>query len=160
MKNKLDMLMNGLTIKTKNEYVHCIDCPYVINQAKDIFCLKLGGLVGLCGHCGEGVEDIMKKKNAQRPQKLNKYYRKKKYKQHLERLADTGRYFPCGAYRVDADGYWVDDPNQTVYIKREYRGRISSTLKKIGNRQVRRYKGYIPNNGGYKKVFDFWWELY
>lgn len=140
----------------KSIYVVCVGCPYITNNNR---CLKIGGVIGICGHCGEGAEDQMVRNTGQRPRKLYKYYRKKKYKRRLERLADASGYYPCGAYRVGCDGYWVEHPEDTCYVKRCYRGRRSKYLKQVGNRRVRRYKGYIPNNGGYKKVFDFWWEL-
>ena len=50
------------------------------------------------------------------------------------------------------------------YVMRNYneRGRhkVSSSLKRDCNRQVRRYKGEVPSYGGYRRVSDFWWTLW
>ena len=102
----------------------------------------------------------MEKPNIQKPKRLYKYYKKKKYKRRLERLANSAGCYPCGACRVNSEGCWVDDPQETVYIKRCYRSRRKSKfLKHLGNRKVRRYKGFIPSGSGYRKVFDYWLEL-
>ena len=51
----------------------------------------------------------------------------------------------------------VDD---AVYFRRDWRGSRSKIFKKVSNKKIRSYKGDIPKNGGYRKVFDFWWEIY
>jgi len=153
----------------------CRNCPYIRSEIKqlrsDLFtsdnsiidsfwCEKLGGIIGLCGYCGEEADNVAMSGNTRNPKKLSKRERDRKYKHRLAYLADNLWWGPSGACRIGHDNHYTNDPNNTKYIKRYYRGRRSPTLKKIGNKKVRRYKGYIPNNGGYKKIFDFWWELY
>ena len=161
----------------------CKDCPYIKDEYYRIrlknkstkceiivskcSCYKVGGEIGLFGCCNEEADnvwnDTWNNKHKRRPRKSNGYARKQSYKRHLANLADNARGYPAGAYRVGYDGWWTDDINETKYIKRSYRGnhgsRRSRYLKNVGNRRVRRYKEFVPNRGGYKKVFDFWWEL-
>ena len=154
----------------------CRLCPYIkdeFDEWEDILpmcddediiricnCEKLGHVINNLT-CGE--EDIKLVHNESRkPRKFNKYERKERYKKKLEHLADQASGYPSGAYRVGYDGWWTDDKNNTKYIKRCYRGNHGSKrsrhLKTIGNRRVRKQK-IVPSKGGYKKVFDFWWEL-
>ena len=49
---------------------------------------------------------------------------------------------------------------QKPYYQRIYRGQRSKWIKKQCNRSVRRYKGKIQNGGSYKKIDEFWWEMY
>lgn len=99
------------------------------------------------------------KSDYQRPRKCNAYKRKVKYKQYLKRLAKEGCDYPSPAVPVDCNGDYTDDPDDVKYIRREYRGRMSKFLKKIGNRKIRRYNGDISSGCEYKRLFDFWWEL-
>ena len=52
--------------------------------------------------------------------------------------------------------------SEFLYYKRLYRdnhkGGRYRFYKILANRYVRRYRGLIANKGGYKKVYDFWWE--
>lgn len=86
---------------------------------------------------------------------LNSYKRKIRYKQYLQRLADKKLRYPQPAYRIDQDGWYTDDPDKTKYVKREYRGSKSKTLKKISNKKIRRFSGEIPSGCSYKRLFDF-----
>lgn len=92
-------------------------------------------------------------------QQLNGYKRKVKYKQRLKRLAREACNYPSPAIPVDKNGDYTDDPEETKYIRREYRGKMSRFLKKIGNRKIRRYEGDISSGCAYRRLFDFWWEL-
>lgn len=62
------------------------------------------------------------------------------------------RYTPSGVYKKERDG--------KEYYKRYYRGKRSKYLKRLSNKAVRKYKGVISGKGGYKRLFDYWWELY
>ena len=159
-------------LKRKN-MKSCRYCPYIkeeynkINIIAECFCYKVGGKIRLFGCCNEEGDNVCEKlwnnKHKRRPRKSNGYERKQNYKRHLAYIADYSNGYPPGACRIGHDGWWTDDINETKYIKRCYRGnhgsRRSKYLKNVGNRRVRRYKEFIPNRGGYKKVFDFWWEL-
>lgn len=140
----------------------CSVCPYIIkyikdNNLKSCYCKKLGCRIKDGEPCEKEAEDV--KKNSRHPRKLNAYKRKVKYKKYLERLADEDPKYPSGAYRVGYDGYYTDNPNDTKYVKREWRGKRSKYLKRCSNRRIRRHKGEIPKRCGYRRVFDFWWEL-
>ena len=57
-----------------------------------------------------------------------------------------------------ASGVWFDD-DKNRFI-RYYRGKRSKYLKKLSNRKFRHMKNESLQNSQYKKVFDYWWELY
>lgn len=111
----------------------------------------------------------MAKQNKNKP-RLNKYERNKKYKQKLRRIADeTSNYVGGGAVRIGYDDKysWYDgnhiclDDECTKYIKRVYISEWSSKYhKRLSNRRVRRYKGYIPSGCWYQKLYDYWWEMF
>lgn len=48
-------------------------------------------------------------------------------------------------------------PNENAYLKRYYRDRGSTWLKNRSHRLARRQEVY---DSTYKKIFDYWWELY
>lgn len=77
------------------------------------------------------------KRSRDRNRRLSKLYNKTKYK-----------YF--GAY-------YDEDKNR--YIKCE-RTSLSKWHKKQSNRRLRRNKNLNYKNGQYKKIYDFWWELF
>ena len=135
------------------KYHECECCAY----RRHGYCIKIDGVINNYGCC-ERSEPIVSK-SYRNPRSLSGYKRKVKYKQYLERLADEARGYPCGAYRVSYDGSYTDDPDDTLYIRREYRGQRSAYIKNRSNRKIRRYNGDISSGGGYKKIFDYWWEL-
>lgn len=136
--------------------MECFDCPYFNT---DTYCEKLGSKIEEIGCCEEEEEKDMKPPDKNKQRKLNGYERDKKYKRKLERIADCDSGYPQGAYRVDSDRKWTDDPEKTLYVKREYRGKRSTYLKKQAAKRFRRYKKYVADGAGYRRVFDFWWEL-
>ena len=73
-------------------------------------------------------------------------------KRRLKKLSDLTR------HNYGGGGAWYNEEKKR-YI-RYYRGSRSKYLKKLGNRRVRRDRTRVLNNGEYRKVFDFWWELY
>ena len=83
----------------------------------------------------------------------------KKQKAKLQFLAERLSYWPSGAYKVEKDG--------KSWYRLYYRGSASSYLKKQAAKTYRRRvkqiiqnEDFIAEKGHYKKVFDFWWELY
>ena len=94
-----------------------------------------------------------------RRERDNKHKRKWKYKKKLEKMADRSSKYPYAAYRVDNNNHYTDNPEETKYVKRDYRSHISSYLKKLASRKFRRYKDDLSNGCAYKKLFDYWWEL-
>ena len=55
-------------------------------------------------------------------------------------------------------GVWFDE-EKNRYI-RNYRGKRSPFLKRQSNKKIRRDKDNIYQKNKYRRVFDFWWELY
>ena len=83
--------------------------------------------------------------------KMNALEKEKKNNERIYRINRT-RYCPSGIYLKERDGkQWY-----THY----YRGKRSKYLKRLSNRKIRKYKGEISGKGWYKKLFDYWWELY
>lgn len=83
----------------------------------------------------------------------------KKQKAKLQFLAERLSYWPSGAYKVEKDG--------KSWYKRYYRGSHSAYLKKQASKANRRYEkqlikneDHISSKSHYKRVFDYWWELY
>ena len=149
----------------------CKDCPYVHEdkELKNCWCDKLGCEIWLFGCCeGNKIKQPIK---SQKPKKLNKYERNKKYKRKLKRIANNPRRYPAGAYYVIdrsccwnlyQDYYnWVRENGK--YVKRCYRANhapgYSGWLKKQASKKFRRYNGELANGCAYKKLFDYWWEL-
>ena len=56
--------------------------------------------------------------------------------------------------------YCTDGPADGAYLKRLYRGGRSAYLKKYSAKKLRRVIDIPSGKSGYKKNFDFWWELY
>ena len=76
-----------------------------------------------------------------------------KYKKKLEVIANKMCYSPSGAYKVEKDG--------KAYYRRYYRGKTSQYLKRLSAKTNRRQIYDSPRERSYyRKVFDYWWELY
>ena len=76
----------------------------------------------------------------------------KRYRNRLEFLAEKSGYYPSGAYKVEKDG--------KEFYRRYYRGKRSQYLKRLSAKKNRRHLGRSQQRGYYRKVFDYWWELY
>ena len=69
--------------------------------------------------------------------------------------------YGSGYYPVGADGRYDDE--SPVYMKRMWRTQESKHIKQNCNRKLRRsnkLKNIVANRGEYKKLTEFWWELY
>lgn len=77
------------------------------------------------------------------------FFRKKEEKRRLRNLyyETKGRYGP-GAF-------WSDRKERFM---RWYGN--GKELRTIANRKVRRRKNELYNKGLYKKIYDYWWELF
>jgi hypothetical protein len=108
----------------------------------------------------------------ERLQKHKKKHEKRRkrdiaYKKHLKFLAENVPGYPSPVIYVDSiyiEGYRQKLPISKPYYKRLYRGNHtpsrSKYYKKYANHIVRKYKGDIHNGSQYKKIYDYWWELY
>ena len=94
----------------------------------------------------EVIEDFPVKNHSRRKRRKNSALKKIHYK----KIAEIGNY---------PSGYYFSDGR----LKKSSRGDNSKYLKNRSNRKIRRKPiNYDINNsarGGYKKEFDYWWEL-
>lgn len=143
----------------------CIYCPYYEYGLGGQYCDKVGGKTLLYGYCTDVYEypdDIHRHRSKKK--RKNKRERDLKYKNHVKFLAQTYPCYPPPAMPVNENGCWnFDDPIGTVYYRRTYKGNHKKNryafYKRYANRVVRRYKGEISNGCGYKKAFDYAWEV-
>ncbi len=52
--------------------------------------------------------------------------------------------------------YSVYDSDKSRYCRHYFGCRY---LKNLSNRRVRRYRGEIPGHNGYRKVYEYWWQI-
>ena len=80
----------------------------------------------------------------------------RKYKKHLKDIAENSNSYPSGAYSVDKE----TGEETVTYYKRGWRSKLSKYLKRVCNDKIRNNDDEtLYNNGEYKKLFDFWWNL-
>ena len=166
---RIENYIDGNNASSKIFYDHLSD--YEKNEiiSHECYCRKIDNNTGIY-HCIDSIEDNIIKSNKTKKKgerKLNKRGKKrirnKKYKKHLESLNNNLHHYPSPVYYKEetynkqTGKYGM---NEKPYYKRIYRGKCSSYHKKRSNKAIRRYKGEIGGKSGYKKIYDFWWELY
>ena len=141
------------------------------------WCEKTGGKVWWYGQCSDAhsptvmSNKVNKKRNNVNFIKHNSKISKKrerdwKHRNHAEKLARITEHRWSQAYYLKTKDWYIRDGYIEIieckkpYYQRIYRGQRSKWIKKQCNRSVRRYKGKIPNGGSYKKIDEFWWEMY
>lgn len=79
---------------------------------------------------------------------LNRYAKKQITKNRLQYLKQYGS--------------WWTVSNAKGYLRRCYvdENHITKKLKRHSNKKVRKYKYGLKNGNYYRKVFDYWWELF
>ena len=95
--------------------------------------------------------DLLDCSKSKRKPKLNRHTKKKITQYKLKRL----HRLLC--WNVVSG---VIEDGSVIFLKRYYRGKRSRYLKQQSNKKVRHYKGSIKNGGHYRRIFDYWWELY
>ena len=94
--------------------------------------------------------------------KSGRCYRRAMNRHKEQRLRSIIRrehwYYP---YRGYIDWDFVDGVWQEVgkYIKYPKNSNRQQYLKKQSSRRVRHYSCLPPKGNGYRRVFDYWWEL-
>lgn len=91
---------------------------------------------------------------------------KVEHRRRLEKLyGNAGDWYPCPVgWSAYAPFDWTN-PGSTrahaddAYLKRYYRSRYAKYARVMSNRKVRRTRN-VPQHCGYRRVFDFWWEIY
>lgn len=76
---------------------------------------------------------------------LNRYYKKQIDKHRLDKLVNYG--------------WWIVSTRKS-YKRRIYFSGRKGTIKHISNKKVRKYKGDIADGAGYRKIYDYWYELF
>lgn len=76
--------------------------------------------------------------------RLHKYYRNQIDKKKLEKLSKVG--------------WWIVSDRSTHKARCYYSGR-RGFIKKVSNKKVRKYKD-LGNYANYRKVYDYWYELF
>lgn len=145
--------------------------------AMGCWCDKTGGKVWWYSQCSDAHSPIVmsnkvnKKRNNVNFIKHNSKISKKrerdwKHRNHAKKLARITEHGWPPAYYLETKDWFIRDGYIEIieykkpYYKRIYRGQRSKWIKNQCNRSVRRYKGKIPNGGSYKKIAEYWWEMY
>lgn len=81
--------------------------------------------------------------------KLYPYYRKKITRHKLIKLKDIARWI-----------YVSYDEYKKYYSRRHGGQKVKRDLKQISRRKVRNRKDFLLRGNGYKRVYDYWWELW
>ena len=87
-----------------------------------------------------------------------KYQQNEKHNKRDLELA-KGKLHPSGIW-VDWD--WDENGHMTPtgkYVKRPKTSTMRVYYKKQTSRSIRRTMEYIPNYSGYRKHYEFWWNL-
>lgn len=115
----------------------------------------------LRGQCIQAEDEDMIDHDSMKRKYRNNGLHQKKARQIWE--ANNGRFYhPFGYYPVDKNGNPTDDESQIAYFKRyDTSSSRSKFLKRQSNKKIRRMNTEDTMRGGeYKKIFDYWWELY
>lgn len=155
----------------QNYYESCKKCPVVASDyfrlssiygnedeaIQDCWCDKLGCKISYVS-CEYSEENDMANRNNTveyiKP-RMTKYERNHRHKKKLQYFYDyiQPRWSPSGVWKKH-----YGTPSE--YLCRFYRGKRSKFLKRQSNKKIRRHQSYISNGGFYKKIFDYWWELW
>lgn len=58
-----------------------------------------------------------------------------------------------------AGAYYDEDKGRYVEYSPNRKSGHTKYLRKLSNRKVRKSKDYL-NHGAYRKMYDYWWELF
>lgn len=83
--------------------------------------------------------------------KENRYYSDKKAKNRLKKLHEQGVYSVYKAKNKD---------NGKEYLYKFYLSGRKKMAKKQTNKKVRNRNNFPLKGAGYRKVYDYWWEVY
>ena len=98
--------------------------------------------------------DYQKKKMRERRK------REREYKRHLKQLnSETNKYIPS-VFSCDENREYTKDNDKVTFFKRIWRGKRSKYAKQKCNEKVRKEDDELYQGGLYKKISDFWWDLW
>ena len=79
------------------------------------------------------------------------YRRSQETKKRYVRLyEETMRHYGSGVWFNEEKGRYI----------RYWQPRRAKWVKRKCNRAVRRYKGSLPDKGSYRRVSEYWWEIW
>ncbi len=155
-------------IMKENILEKCSLCPYFSSGISDLgYCDKTGGKIVLFGTCTD-YPIKTKRHSKSRIKKRNKRERDRKFRNHLKRISEMNFYPQAGYYvcekyihghgwvKIDKPYYrkiWIGNGRKHGYSKTRW-------TKRKCNRAVRRYKNDISNGCMYKKISEYWWEIF
>lgn len=125
-------------------------------------CDKTGdGKFCIYGFCGDAfcARTAEKRTGKRQTGRAYRRYQAKQKDKRKRNIIDCGGYKPMIGY-IEYDfvnGKWEQVGNHIKYPRNSNRQRY---LKRQSNKKVRRHVGEIPNGNAYRKLFDYWWELY
>lgn len=166
--------------------MNCRNCPYIekalekymlLDEQEEIdeiekfcHCEKVGGKIALYGICTEESpqpkRDRKKSVSGRKTKRRKRILQKTRYKNHLKSLYENVSGYPSPVYYkteryIKGQGYV---PMEKPYLKRCYRdnhgGGRSVWYKKQASKAVRKYEGYIEKGGTYKKIYEYWYQLF
>lgn len=76
----------------------------------------------------------------------NQHYKMMIDKSKLDRLYDIGS--------------WWTVADRGKYKIRHYVSARAKHYKKISNKSIRKYKGVIPKGNQYRKLYEYWWNIW
>ena len=125
-------------------------------------CDKTGdGKFYMYGFCSEAFVKEEKEPHSN-PRRTGRAYRRAQARRKNKKRRQTIEKYACspsaGYLKHDfVDGEWKVVGTHIQYPHSSNRQKF---LKRESNRKVRRYTKSISAGGGYRKLFDYWWNLY
>lgn len=101
-------------------------------------------------------------RSSSRENKRNNDERAKRKNREIWEIHKNRFYHPFGYYPVDKHGRYTNEESEIAYYKRyDTPHPLTKFLKRQSNKKVRNIDPDVALRGGeYKKVYDYWWELY
>lgn len=122
-------------------------------------CEKIDGEFFAGGYCEDAWANMPRcEKKGQR--RTGRAYRRSMRRRHIQKFQDGYRWIApyIGPY---IKGHWGDDGKWVVgsYIKYPHDSVNKRFFKRASNKAVRRSSAISPKGNGYRKIFDYWWEI-
>jgi hypothetical protein len=94
--------------------------------------------------------------------KSERYYRHQKHKQKMQKLySEVGDWYPSPVAWSDYELFEWGQPSRPAegaHLKRLYKTRYAKYCRKVANHKVRHTED-VPQYGGYRKAFEYWWMI-
>lgn len=139
----------------------CYDCPMAYPPILDeciegIWCDKVGGKLYAFGTCDDAWREELPSQIesvGERDREFRRVMGQKKKQRRMRIIEhEIGGYNP-------APGWIIEVPNGE-YVRYPGDSNNQKSLKRQANKRVRKCNDDIPNGNSYRKLFDYWWELY